>query len=432
MNACIWKAAVVCAASLALAAVGVAVAAEPGQGGANNPIRSAMQPVALVDGRLSGAGGEALIRSARDAQYVLIGEEHGIAESALVAEAMAHALRPDGRRYLINEIGPFSAREIERLVREGDEAAWDDFYRSAPFSIPFFWFREEVAFARAVIANEGQEAALWGLDQEFVLSPALHLDLLLASGVDPSAVAYVTRLLESERSGLASLVETRNPMAAPLMMFGSGEDIGRLREMYAGDEEVLRRLDAIEESRAIYGLFNQGRGFENNLGRARLMKRQLREHLSATPEGLAGTRLIGKFGANHVFRGHTPARILDIGSFLAELAEWNGNRSFHLLVLPVSGARNMVLPFTGPGAAAIPIDCASLGSYAVACEAAGTIEGWQYVDLAAIRPRLLQDPSLAPKLAELAMGFDAVVYVNDATPATMFKGNLEIFPAPEG
>ncbi|HEX7036665.1 MAG TPA: hypothetical protein VF210_12875 [Pseudomonadales bacterium] len=383
-----------------------------------------MQPIALEHGRFTGAGGAALLASAAAAQFVLIGEEHGFAEPADVTRALVEALRPQGRRYLIAEIGPLAAADIERLARAGDRDAWSDLYRRAPFSVPFFWFIEDIAMAEAAVDGAADDVPLiWGIDQEFMLSPSLHFAALRERAADADTRAFVDALDAADRAAFRTLTETRDPAAAALTLAGA-PPFAELRARFAGDPDALARIEALADSHAIYALFHAGRGFDNNLERARLMKRLLRERLQATSEGPGAARLIGKFGANHVQRGHTPMGILDIGTFLAELAAWNGNTSFHLLVLPVGGARNQVLPFTGPEAAAVPVSCTDLGAYAPLCAAAGEVRGWQYVDLAALRPRRSALARQDPALAELVLGFDAVLFVGGAQPATMVPGNL--------
>lgn len=393
----------------------------------DNPLREAMQPIALDQGRLVGEGGEALLAAARDSQFVLIGEEHGIAESAEIATALVRALRLEGLKYLLTEIGPVAAREVERLARAGDAEMWNELYRQAPFSVAFFWFAEDIALAEAIAAGSEGGPVIWGVDQEFVLSPALHLAALAEAAQDDASRARLETLLAAEHDAFAQLVAEGNPETAPLMMFSEPAVFVELRQLADGDSDALMRVEAMAESHSIYALFNQGRGYENNEVRARLMKRLFGDYLRATEEGPAQARVLGKFGSNHVQRGVSPMHVSDIGNQIAELAAWNGTRSLHVLIVPVGGARNMVLPFTGPEADAVPVQCDDLGPYAPICEAAGAIEGWQYVDLAALRTQLGALRALDPELVDIVLGFDAAVFLDRATPATMLPGNLEVF-----
>ena len=69
-----------------------------------------------ADGRLSGAGAELLLAAGRDAQFFLIGEEHGVAEIPLVAAGLFRELAPAGYRHLAIETGEFMAAELNRRV----------------------------------------------------------------------------------------------------------------------------------------------------------------------------------------------------------------------------------------------------------------------------------------------------------------------------
>jgi hypothetical protein len=394
-----------------------------------NPVRAAMQPMALQGGALAGPAAEALLARAGQAQYVLIGEEHGLAESSEFAAALARALRPQGFGVMLAEVGPFAAGEIEPLARAGDLDGLNALYREAPFSIPFFWFTEEFDFARAVVQGE-PAGEIWGIDQEFILSPQLHLTRLAEMARSEVELAMASTLAESEQRGLATLVATRDPAKAPLLMFAPPDDLNDLAAHFAQQPEAVARIEALRESQAIYGLFSAGKGHDNNRQRADLMRRQLRERIeAAVRKGGAEPRLIGKFGANHVQRGFSPMHVSDIGNALAERAAWQGRESFHLLLMPVSGNKNMALPFTGLEAAAVPIACEGLVPYDALCRAAGEVEGWRFVDLAALRADLGAVLRFDPKLLPAVLGFDAVVFVGKARPATHVAGNLELFGA---
>ncbi len=92
----------------------------------------------------------------------------------------------------------------------------------------------------------------------------------------------------------------------------------------------------------------------------------------------------------------------------------------------------MALPFTGLEAESIPVNCDSLGPYAPLCRAAGEIDGWQYVDLEALRPGVGAIAREDRALADLVLGFDAVLFIDQAEPATMLAGNRESLGADTG
>src|SRR5687767_14530017 len=65
---------------------------------------------AMVDGSLRGAGAERLAAAAREHQFILVGEEHGIAEVPAFVAALFETAKPAGYRHLAIEIGPVTGR----------------------------------------------------------------------------------------------------------------------------------------------------------------------------------------------------------------------------------------------------------------------------------------------------------------------------------
>lgn len=380
-----------------------------------------MQPIGLQNGRLAGPGGEALVDAVRSARVLLIGEEHGLAEPARIATALVRALPADGPPpVLVAEVGPFAAAEVERLVRNGDRAAWNRLYSQAPYSIPFFWFTEEIALAEAVAAANGSSPAIWGVDQEFVLSGALHLSRLAEGATDEEATALTEQLLAAERDAFVQMTRTKDPSSLGLLLQDDDRALRRLRGLL-DDPDARERIDALLESRRIYRLHDAGKGAQSNLERAALMKRQL-DAMLRRAGGLEEVRVVAKLGAFHVARGVSPLGVRDVGDHLASLA---GEReSFHLLVLPVGGVRNARLPFTGPDADRLPVECPSLGPLASLCVAVGEPEGWRYVDLRPLR-EAPDDTRETDDLDALIRSYDALVVIPEATPATMLPANRD-------
>lgn len=341
-----------------------------------------------------------------------------MAESSRIAEALTRHVAGDGRFRLLAEIGPASAAVVSAMAGAGDEE-WEALYGSAPFSIPFFWFKEDVAWLRAFPAAEAP--VVWGIDQEFILSPQLHLGRLARDG--SAAMRPVAQaLLGDERAAYARIVSQRRPTGTGHLLEVGTPALDRLAAVASGEEKALVR--ALQDSFAIYDLYAQGRGHDNNQRRAEYMRKQLRDHLWALPGGPAQARLVGKFGANHVQRGHSVLGVDDIGNFLSQVADLTGQSSLHVLVLPVGGQRNFVLPFTGSAAAGTPVDCAGLGHFRPLCEAAGPVQGWQAADLRPLRAQSRRLAAVDPALPGLVRSFDWVIFVGEATPATMWDANL--------
>src|SRR5207253_10710248 len=70
-----------------------------------------------ISGGPAGRGWDWLVQEARDARFTLIGEEHGVAETAQFSAALFKALRGSGYSRMAIELSPISAQDIERAAR---------------------------------------------------------------------------------------------------------------------------------------------------------------------------------------------------------------------------------------------------------------------------------------------------------------------------
>src|SRR5215204_3120412 len=107
-------------------------------------------PLTMTDGRPAGAGWDWLVREARDVRFTLIGEEHGVAETAQLAAALFTALRGSGYDRFAMELSPVIAQDVEAAGRrnglQGIVAFLED-----PGTFTFYNMREEAQFLADVI-----------------------------------------------------------------------------------------------------------------------------------------------------------------------------------------------------------------------------------------------------------------------------------------
>jgi hypothetical protein len=238
--------------------------------------RNAHRMQAAADGRLSGAGAELLLAAGRDAQFFLIGEEHGVAEIPLVAAGLFRELAPHGYRHLAIETGDLLAGELNRRVlADASGDAFVAFQRDYFPGAPFYRWREDAALLRtAVTAAGGGNDVLWGLDYDIVGD---RFALRRLRDIAPSAAARAAaeRVLAVADSGLAQALATQNP--GLLMMFGGPDDVyAPLREAYAPQpgSEADQIIRLLQETREINGYFGRGQGYQSNYLRAQLNKRR--------------------------------------------------------------------------------------------------------------------------------------------------------------
>lgn len=387
-------------------------------------LRANSLALALNDGVLSGTGRDFLLREAERASFFLIGEEHGFAENPLIAKALLQEL--SAYRHFAAEIGPITAARLEAEAhRHSVSEVLAGFNRRYPFSLPFFnWLEEGSLLATALDPKRTAGARLWGLDQEFFFSPVYHFVRLQELAPDARARAAAQEFVEGTRGELDRAAQSHDPGGA-FVATAKPADFDRLDTAFrSASPEARRILRALRESAAIYQKNLRGEVYANNAERAQLLKRNFMAALQAARATDPAPKMFFKFGAGHVMRGRSYTNVFDLGNFVAEVAASQGRSSFHVLVMATGGTYNKYLPFVGNEAdkrkELVP---ASTYFYADVQPfvAAADPPGLRVIDLRPLRPLLGTRalPNLPRGVSELITGFDAVVLVTEAHPATL-------------
>lgn len=388
-------------------------------------------PLRWAEGKLSGPGAELLRQEAAESQFFLVGEDHGLAAVPRFAAALYREIRPLGYHHLALETGPLTAETLESLARSPEpEKALADFDRRFPFAVPFYNWREEAELLPPVLAGAPKDRrVLWGLDQEFILSPAFLLPRLAESAKTPAARALVQEYLQRSLDGDRRMREEGNP-AAVLLASATDADFQRLEDGLrpAPGSEAARILAELRVSRAIYaGQFapQDGAGLRSNAERAALMKRHfLTFYEEARKQGEAQPKVLFKFGVFHTVTGRSFTQAFEIGTFARELAEANGRRSFHLFVMVAKGAANAYRPFgsteadkSKPYDAVKELDVADVRPLLAAATSGEPV----LFDLRPLRLALLGKKygAVHAGLERLLVGNDAILLLPESAAATL-------------
>src|SRR6185436_19220036 len=166
-------------------------------------------PISMSDGVPARRGWDWLVEKARDARFTLIGEEHGVAETAQLSAALFKALRGSGYTRMAIELSPIIAQDIEMAARRiGMQGILD--FAARPDTWSPMYLREEAQFIAAVVnAAPKNERVLWGLDRE------IFSDRYLISRLEPkvprSAKEPYTRLKEASTNASALQLKGQGP-----------------------------------------------------------------------------------------------------------------------------------------------------------------------------------------------------------------------------
>jgi hypothetical protein len=389
-------------------------------------------PLTLENGSLGGEGARVLSDEARAAAFVLVGEDHGLAEMPRFVDALFRLVAPHGYRHLAVEAGPVTGRYLTRMASAPDaERAFADFNREHPFALPFYSWREEAEMLASAVraAGPATREPIWALDQEFILSASLHLARLVDIAPNARARAVAAEYAERARTEFARMVEAKDP-GVVFLVTATADDFKRLGDAYRAPKgsEAARLLDELEVSWEIYQKNFTGRGFDSNQQRADLMKRHLMEYYErARTAEKAPPKAVFKFGAYHMKRGRSYINVYDVGNLVSELAAANGSRSFHVLAVAAKGTQNTYLPFVGADAdRQKPYDAVAAFDFMDVKPLVGAAAGggaWTLVDLRPLRPLAAARKlgALDRGLEETIWGYDAAVVVPAAHASTLFE-----------
>lgn len=356
------------------------------------------------DGALSGDGYDLLMADAAQSQFFMIGEQHAAREIAQAELAMLRDLQTGGFDHFVVELGPYSTRYVERLIREG---LLVNYIRTPgqQFLFPFIFFEEEADLVEQwVNASDASGNALWGVDQEFLGAGPVLLELLSTwaeSNVELNALANL-------QAGIAA-----NPMylgAAPQA------DMDALALAFAdGSQDAQDLVEAIYLTHHIYGPFMRGSGpiYPANLERENYMKRNFLAHFEAAEEEQNHSpRIVFKFGGNHLQRGFTTTDVPAFGNFIAE---WGSSRMFSTtnIMIDCMGGETFGITQGGP----TPCQNYYIGEDATLAEMMGD-ERMVLVDMRSLRPHLGRARDLDPQFRTLILAYDYYLLIRNVTPQT--------------
>lgn len=396
-------------------------------------LRANVSPFNIANGRLTGPGADALARAARENQFILVGEDHGIRELPEFVSALFAAARPAGYSHLGVEIGPITGRRLETMMRAPDGQREIDTFlgKYTAFTLPFFFWKEEAQMLENIVKSlPGKRGVVWGLDQEFIMSPTYMFERLAAIAPTASARKLATQLAASSARGDQMMLKSGNP-GAVWMVTSSDSDVVRLTSAFSPKkgteaEEIIRELSV---SRDIYRMFNSGTNYESNQKRDDLMKRHfIDDYDAARARGEAMPKAIIKLGANHVFRGPSTTDSYEMGSFIPEFVETTGGKSFGVLVVVAKGTWNAYRPFGSDQSDKTQrYDPLTTSEYAVfdikSILSAASTSDWSLIDLRPIRAGAADGriKGLNPKARRLLTSFDAVVVVPEGHASVYFR-----------
>jgi hypothetical protein len=389
------------AAALALT-VAVAPAHVEGQGTAEplrteDQLRSARLELRRTDGgAFEGRAWEQILRDGERAQFFVFGEQHGIAEILELAAALHSELAKRGYTHTAMEVGPHSTEKVEKLIRSGP-GALETYLKGADrgWLFPFLGWKEEVRLAEQYVRLSPSRDALWGIDQEFVGSAPILIELLAARQKN-----------SAQRAALAQLTAAAAANPQLVRDFRSF-DLQPLTDAFRKDPRALRIIEDYRLSGEIYGPFTVpgSNRYGANLTRENYMKRNFAAAFAkAEREEGRPPKVFLKIGANHAMRGFSATMVPALGNFLAEWGEPRGHAPLTVMVDCIAGpAGSPCQPYFGTDHAIY---------------ASASSDKYTAFDLRPLRAQLRSLGGLDAKTRDLIQAFDYYVLIRDVSRAT--------------
>ena len=388
-------------------------------------IKESLHEFSFDDGVLHGNGHDFLLDKAANSPYFLIGENHGIAETALVSAALFHSFKPLGYAYYATEVGPFTASMLQSMSKTNMDASLQKHFKDYPFSIPFFNWQEEARVLEAAMNNTSIDGPIiWGLDQEFAASFRMFFKKLEVDATTEDSRALAHEYYTLAEKTFSEALETKNP-GNSLLTILTPSDFEKLRQHFEGQPNSTKLIDALEESIQIYQLWFTREGYRSNYLRAELMKRNFTTYLEQAKLQDENPRVMIKLGASHQYRGLNGLNIPDIGNFISELASLEEKKSFHLYVVGRKGSQNTYNPFSQSEAdKSVPFDAAIDDDYrhfSSVLEASSEAL-WTVIDLLPLRHALHNKKvkNVHPQLEKIIWGYDAILLIPEVHAATNY------------
>ena len=357
-------------------------------------------------GGLTGEGWDRLITEADAAHFFLIGETHSTADIALVASALHREIAPFGYDHLVVEMGPWSTRFAEGLIRESDTALAD--HIAAPgnaFDLPFLSAKEEIDFlVQAVKLSRHDTAVLWGVDQEFIAAGQILAEVLSGSATTDAQ----RKAAEAFTAGAAS--SFMHLGAAPQA------EIDALVAAFADGPDDPRALsEAIALSHRVYGPFVRGTGpiYPANLERENYMKANFLQHFRKAEDRL-GTppKALFKFGGFHMEQGLSGTNVPSFGNFVMEWGRSRNLKSVHIMIDCLSGEAWAIQQNEPRPCKPYALEEGSLIMEALRGRDAALI------DLRSLRPKLRSSTEIDAKTRDLILSFDYYLALRDVKAGT--------------
>ena len=346
----------------------------------------------------SGKGWDLLLEKARRTNYVLIGEDHFIAEVPLFTQALAQNLKIEN---YICEMDQWMMDIFRNKITTLKEDQLNQWITTNYNGFSFFQKKNEFALMQDLLK---QKVNLIGTEQVGLMSTTIVLQYLIETGSPKNKKSYTIMQDSSNSANNRFFADYSKAFFMNTPFFS--ESIGKLDKasMKADEAELIAAMVRSSE------IYKTG----SHRSRIKLMQSNLMKASSA----LKGKKNLFKFGANHMIKGESYIPVYDIGTTAHIMAQSENQDSYHILILPKGGVQAGFLTGSNP----IQLTEEPYASLKPFFQKSSDTD-WTFIDFEKVRAAIHKKEFALnnPVLEKTISGYDALVVIPSASAAETIR-----------
>lgn len=380
-----------------------------------------MYPISFHENSVSGEGFDFLMKLANNSQFVAVGEQHGLKEPSLLTKSILRKSQNVKRFHAIAlESGPLLTGTLVDSYQTFGYDSVRGLMKDYAGSMAFLSYVEDFAIVREFMEQNPEvkiSERIWGIDQEFIYSLRWILIEVKKYPINAKLRQEIDNL-ERRAWRYFDQIDSANNGLTLINM--AAADVDRLMILSKGEsEEVRSRIQAIYDSWKIYN----GKSQSHEL-RIKYIKKNFVENYKKLSEQYDNPRVLVKIGGSHAGKGYSNLNVLDIGNFLAEKAVESDMPTLHIVLTMLSGVTHRYSTYEDENDEFdyLPVLPPRLKFYFSSLSE--KIEGNAVVvDLSQLRHRIDLVTKLPEEIRQIVLGYDLLVLVNGARPASLIRSN---------
>jgi hypothetical protein len=374
----------------------------------------------LSNGQFTGPAAQLLQSAVAQSHFILVGEQHGFAQSPSFWSALCSIAVPAGFHSMAIEEGPLAAGELEQWsTRVDGEAQLIAFRKQFPESIDIYTTHEDFAMLQHCARASQSPFHLWGLNQEALGASPFVFQRILDTHPGPAAASAMQQLLQQNDAAYTRALQTGN--IDDLFMISASD------HQLARDAQLLQQENP--EAQSLFASFIESHQINrvspadpaNAARRTQLMIRLFTANYAAATRTESPPKVLFRFGALHIYRGLNPVHGHGIGSYIAGFAAQQHTQSLHILIVAVAGSAPGFHRIGHPQPPPQTFDIKNDPFFYPSLEPFLNHlypSGFTVFDLRPLRADLSHQPHISPAVANLISGIDLLVLIPKGTPTT--------------